>query len=255
MVVALTIGLSVASRTLTDVRISTQSELSQKAFSAAEAGVEDALRQDFKSFTGTGEIQVSSDAKYIVEVTAQGAGTSFAPDRPVEKDDVTQLNLAGTGATALNVYWVDKSDASQSSPKASIEVAEVYLEGGSYKIAKYAANPSCTAIADTGDNNGFSSVGCTSGDFTLGLITYGARLQIPLHSQSQALRIRTFYNRAAAAVEVAAPAGATLPVQSYTISSTGTSGDVVRKVQVSRSVESLPPIFDYVLYSGSGLSK
>ena len=43
VVVALAVGLSVASRNLTNLRITTQSEQSQRAFNAAEGGNEHAL--------------------------------------------------------------------------------------------------------------------------------------------------------------------------------------------------------------------
>src|SRR5579885_3559975 len=44
MVIALTVGLSIASRTITNLRVSTEEENSQKAFSAAESGIEQALK-------------------------------------------------------------------------------------------------------------------------------------------------------------------------------------------------------------------
>lgn len=44
MAVGLTIGLSVASRSITDVNFSTKIEDSSRAFSAAESGIEEALR-------------------------------------------------------------------------------------------------------------------------------------------------------------------------------------------------------------------
>ena len=49
VVVALAVGLSVASRNITNVRTSTQTEESQKAFSAAEAGIESILSQGLGS--------------------------------------------------------------------------------------------------------------------------------------------------------------------------------------------------------------
>ena len=45
MIVALTIGLSVASRTVTELKLSKQNEESQRAFSAAEAGIDRVLQQ------------------------------------------------------------------------------------------------------------------------------------------------------------------------------------------------------------------
>src|SRR3990167_6486206 len=44
MVVGLTVGLAVASRSITNIRTSTEEENSQRAFSAAEAGIEKVLK-------------------------------------------------------------------------------------------------------------------------------------------------------------------------------------------------------------------
>jgi len=45
MIVALTVGLSIASRTVTELRLSRQNEESQRAFNAAEAGIDRVLKQ------------------------------------------------------------------------------------------------------------------------------------------------------------------------------------------------------------------
>src|SRR4030042_2419558 len=45
LVVGLTITLAIASRTITEVRISTSTEQASKAYFAAEAGVEEALKK------------------------------------------------------------------------------------------------------------------------------------------------------------------------------------------------------------------
>src|SRR3990167_5301279 len=69
-VVGLTIALSLVSRTISDIRITSQIEQSSKAFSAAEAGVETALRT---SVVGgpTGTVSLAgAAASYIVK--AQG---------------------------------------------------------------------------------------------------------------------------------------------------------------------------------------
>ena len=44
MAVALTIGLAVVSRSITDIKISRQEEESARVFSVAEAGIEEALK-------------------------------------------------------------------------------------------------------------------------------------------------------------------------------------------------------------------
>jgi Tfp pilus assembly protein PilX len=46
MVVALTVGLSIAARSLVNLKIATDDENSQRAFSAAEAGIERLIKTD-----------------------------------------------------------------------------------------------------------------------------------------------------------------------------------------------------------------
>src|SRR3989339_1593452 len=73
MIVALTVGLSLISRSITNLRTSTQEAESQKALAAAEAGVEQALEKadtDTTPFTGSFEsgsvyIQYSTDIEPI----------------------------------------------------------------------------------------------------------------------------------------------------------------------------------------------
>lgn len=43
MVIALTIGLSIAARSIINLQTTTEEEISQRAFSAAEAGIERAI--------------------------------------------------------------------------------------------------------------------------------------------------------------------------------------------------------------------
>ena len=54
MIVALTVGLSLASRTITNMKISKQNEESQRAFQAAEAGIELAKESTQHSTTPSG---------------------------------------------------------------------------------------------------------------------------------------------------------------------------------------------------------
>lgn len=264
MVIGLTIGLSVATRSTTDIRIATQHAFSQKAFSAAEAGIEDALRRDLgKVAQGSGKLTSSlgSDASFEVKVKAQGGTRSFVVDKPIVQDDVAQIILAPPqtpSPTDLNVYWVSKSDSSESSPRASLEITEVYLEGGEYKINKYAFNPNCAGSSDTGEVNNFmSGYSCSDTDNNIGGRNFDLGVRIPLSASPkvpQLLRIRPLYNKTSVAVD-AYPGNTTLPIQSYLIESTGISGDVSRKLQVSRSLEALPSIFDYAIYSGTSLTK
>lgn len=273
MVIGLTIGLSVATRSTTDIRIATQHAYSQKAFSAAEAGIEDALRRDLGLVTVAGG-KISSapggDAAYEVKVTAQGGGQTFATSTSVAQDDVAQIVLtppSSPAPTGLWIYWINENDKSErdplatpSVPGASLEITEVYLDGAEYKVKKYAVNPTCDTTSETGETNGFDPVNpdnlqCSSASNNVGGRTYRNRVAITLQANSRLLRFRPLYNKTSVAVQVKSPANATLPIQSYLIESTGIAGDVSRKLQVSRSLEALPSIFDYAIYSGTSLTK
>jgi Tfp pilus assembly protein PilX len=251
MVVGLTVGLSIATRTITDLRISTQSEESQKAFSAAEAGIEDALRRDLATFFGTSST-ITPGVTYSTTVTPQGNTNQFVTEQPVAKDDVAQIcinvtNLCPNGGTVpqeFDVYWVKQGETDD----ASLEITEVYESGGTFQISKNSYN------ADHSRSNGFSN--STKGPFPLvGDTTFLNKATISLNSGARILRIRLFYNNATVAVVATQPVGSILPLQSYKISSTGTSGQITRKVEVTKSLDALPPIFDYVLYSGTDISK
>lgn len=69
IIVSLTIGLSLATRGITNLRTSTEEADSQKALAAAEAGIEKALQN---TVPGSGTLNLSS---YITTVAQQGGNT------------------------------------------------------------------------------------------------------------------------------------------------------------------------------------
>lgn len=121
VIVGLTVAVAVISRSVTDVGVSTQEEERARSFSAAEAGIEDALRQDLSTIAG-GNFQVGgpeTTTNYTVtkltNVTSRldpgqvltidwskGAGTSAA----VSWDDCADLvltEITSGGSVAFNV--------------------------------------------------------------------------------------------------------------------------------------------------------
>src|SRR5947199_3062644 len=90
MVVVLTVGLSAATRTITNIRVSNEEEDSERAFSAAEAGLEQALGRS-SGVSGT----LDNTSTYQTTV-AQLSGTQFVlnNDLPVLKDDAVDIWLS-----------------------------------------------------------------------------------------------------------------------------------------------------------------
>lgn len=285
VVVALAVGLSVASRNITNLKTSTQAEQSQRAFTAAEGGVEDVLS---KLNTVAGVIGGTADpANKCIKVSGQSeanctlqnastttgvAGTvnvvaSTSYTKTVEPGDVAQVNLNPTAdTTAFTVEWGTDADKS-SSETASMEFTLVCsgasscpltaLGQSSYPVpTTVTGNYSQTrvAFADVNDNShGTDQTGFQN--CAAGTAPYHCRVTFTLGSGNfLLLRMKPFWNRATMKVQATV---LTLPVQTYSITSVATTDTgVSRRVEVQRdALPQLPAIFDYVLYSGGDIIK
>ena len=276
LVVVLTIGLSVATNTVRDIKLSQQTELSNRAFNAAEAGIEAALSGQLAG----GQVTVGAGddaATYDVKVTTQGgvAGEAFVFNKPVTKDDTQQVWFVGHNAdNSLNtsdpknfnsrnliVYWGNPGQSDNSSTTPAVEISIIYLESGVYKIAKGVYDPN-TARTTTNNFSQLSSTDRAGGflapsnfQFKKQLDLSAAPFNIPAGATLYAARLRVLYNDVPQILG-AQPGNSvdTFPVQGRLISSTGFVGDVNRKVEVFESYPVLPPIFDYVIFNGSNNS-
>ena len=250
VVVALSIGLSVASRNITNLRISTQTEQSQRAFSAAEGGVEDVLSrlstiasQPAVASSGgyTDEVQVG---ELKANVTVRAANVYEAL---ISEGTVAQIDLAGPPAATGNIQieWAKTSDEAESAEPASIEVTIVSgINPGPYTQKR---------LALAGQGTGRVEEGFTGSNCSLPGVFKCAKT-ITLESNPLFLRVRPFWNRTTVKV---ASVGGSLPVQTYDVTSTATTElGVTRRVQVNRTaLPQLPAAFDYVLFSESDIAK
>lgn len=243
MAVALTIGLSVISRSVTDIRISQQSEEAARAYSAAEAGIEEAL------VTGTGNSASFSEtgATYQTAVAGFGGEEKFVFPQQLSPNEIYTLYLATYTSTStppfgppyynpanpLNLCW---------DGNAAVE-ASLYYNAGGYKVARWAVDP------QAGRSPGFDSPDMGGGCADL---AHKKTLNFPAGTLLF-LRIRVFYENPR--VGFTTPVGVTLPSQGNRIESTGTAGQATRKVEVVRFHPAPPEIFDFALYSGSNLEK
>lgn len=156
LVVGLAIALSIASRTVTDVRQTTTSDESNRAYFAAEAGVENALKLIEENTLTSSNVGTDGDtvadvnltgtnrsnADVIVKNLSIDDGDAFEYPNTVNQDDVAQINLmadfnniatAGvrTGnlgilnTDTLEFYWGEAGTSSN----AAIEVSIVSCVG------------------------------------------------------------------------------------------------------------------------------
>lgn len=253
MAVALTVGLAVISRSVTDIRISSQEEESARVFSAAEAGIENAL----KIGATQGDF---GDIHYDVEETAMGAGTEFVFPNQIEVGDTQTVWLvnhdadgnfmetAGYTASGLNVCWEDTD------PETALEVSIFYKDAGIYKIARGAYDAETASRA-----NSFSlpDDGSCAGLNRKKELKWSDDFGISLDGNTFLLflRLKPLYNKAK--IGIVAGAGGTLPSQGTCFESSATleTSGVTRRVRQCQFHKSPPAVFDYVLFSGGDLSK
>lgn len=272
VVVALAIGLSIASRNITNLRTSTQTEQSQRAFSAAEGGIEDILSR------GNTEIGNLAAAGAPVPVTVGSiqanvdvvAIETYEP--VVEEGTVAQWNMVpssgGSYSGTLVVEWIlqetgQTEKTENISPKASVEITFVCQSATCFSTP-----PSgCSNISGTGS---FSQLRCAykaediSGQegFTQCVANppgdkYLCRtptFTVAAGDNVKIMRVRPFWRKAT----VKATGSPALPVQAYDLESTATTPDlgITRRVKVTKTaLPQLPASFDYVLFSETDIIK
>lgn len=253
-IVGLTIGLSIASRSIKTVKQTGEEDASSRAFSAAEAGIEKALVQlEQTGSVGAIPPETLESGAEIKEVQVITSGTTGYEVENVEKDDGVQVVLYDDSVTpvqsfngTLRVHW--DTDGAWGT-NTSLVLTEIYGTGpANYQVKKYAYN--CGVMA-----NNFSSPTSSALHTVVGSAhQYQCYQNLALQSDTKLLRLRTMYNGTHIAVEPqsAGPSGqATLPAQSTVIRATGKAGETERVVEVERSKPALPAIFDFVLFSGS----
>lgn len=236
IVVALTVGLSLASRTVTNVRNSAEDTNSKKAFSAAEAGIEQSLKSGLEITNQ--QIDNLTSIKQVTIDTNYGRSMFLVNDgNPLPKNDGTDIWLSTypdysdpklTGS--LQVYWGDSSNACNN---AALEVAIISGTRTSPKLERYALDP-CT----TRGNNFDSPSG--SGATLLGH-TFHASVGISV-TNGLIARITPYYFGTPIAVVAKDASGSAilLPSQGRLVTSVGVSQDATRKISYFQGYNELP---------------
>jgi Tfp pilus assembly protein PilX len=242
--VALGFGLSIISQTTTDIRISQQEQEAARAFNAAEAGIEEALR---KINVGTTNIEVG-DVKVEYTVSEENSLQGV-----FKENEAAQVVLGGVDSI-LRIQWVDRNSelenpgdctggvkAESGQTAASLLISVISVIGDSSQIRREGWN-ACNLEADNGMTNVTDS---DSGTF---LRSY----DLAIDASDSLVRIRPVYNQTSLRV-TGSPA---LPVQSYVIDSKARALTLESKaIEVTRTEPATPAIFDYVLFSGTNIIK
>lgn len=274
MAVVLTIVLSVLSRSVTDIAVTSREEESLRAFSAAEAGVEQALVRG--NLSGTfADTQAAYDADldeigkgeqsfaYPLEIASGDTATVWF----VAHDDAGSLvcdlsNPCFTG-NQISICW--GSDEGYTNPDIipAVELSVVYTTTpGDYstaRIARAAFDPNSARTASNRFTPAISS-GCTidgtSFPFRSSLSLSSLNIPASVYTTQNGLQlgvVRMLYNDSPSPFGV--ETDGVLPSQGKSIVSTGTSGESTRKIEVVRLFADLPAVFYSAIFSTTGITK
>ncbi|MDQ3098435.1 MAG: hypothetical protein M3Q44_01695 [bacterium] len=180
LVVALTIGLAIIARTTTDIRLSTNTNQSNQAYAAAEAGIEAALGNNISAATYGTSVPIGN-ATFNVSIPAAQGGTTtpFAFPNELKKDEAGQIWLFDysffknpansippaqpysgfynrcfptSNCNQIAIYWGTKA-ASTPSKTAALEASFIYKDSSGFGVEKYAYDNQSATRA-----NGFDTV-------------------------------------------------------------------------------------------------
>lgn len=276
VVVVLAVGLSVASRNLTNLKTSTQAEQSQRAFTAAEGGVENVLAKlnsvanvisggpNANGCTSAGD-GITANCTLpgkATDSTIDGSVTVKATkgyEKVVEPGEVAQVNLDTYAGSNINIQWDKVGDPGVSTLEFIFVcqgssgdcMGDTMSNGyGQHRVIS-THNPPASQQLGVGT---FLACSDPGGDFDCSV---SPDFTIPASGNVKILRIKPYWNRTTIKVTPTGALASSFPVQTYEITSTATTDTgVSRKVEVRReALPQLPAIFDYALYSGGDIVK
>lgn len=267
----LTLGLAVASRSTTDVALSRKIEDSARAFSAAEAGVEEILKTPLNP-SQTKQLTFSGAQATIQAVPTPVQGGLFEFPKIVAQGEAQTVWFTNHSTTApytideasgeayngdfIDICW--KRQNVSKVPGLEISLTYADLSGGYHVVRRayrYNSQPGCPST----DGFDCSQVVLANQNDCPGY-TYQKRLHFKSSFQDVDLtknvtklfmRLRPYYDSVQVAVK--AMPNQSIPRQAIVDAvSVGTSvaGGETTKIRVFQGYLAPPPVFDYALYSG-----
>ena len=248
-IVVMTIAVALASRTASEIAISTNEEQSTSAFESAETIIERILgnptpppAETKTGLIGSESYQVTTEYVTKLKTDEKAAG------------ETVEVNLKNYAQNTFKVEWQGNNQGSCNNNASAVVVAIFYENSpNDYKVKRYAYDP-CLYRADTGPNpNGFlhinsansNKVTINGGRATANVPSRELSATPPLTNPVSA-RIKILYANSDLFIE----GGNGFPQQGIDITSRASSlDDQSRAIRVTESYPMAPSIFDYAVYS------
>ena len=275
MAVILTVVLSVLSSSITDVAVTSREEEALRAFSAAEAGIEQALIAGVGGTSSLGNstfttsiatiAELEKDFNYPQDLLSGDTGVIWyiAHGDTAGKYTCSSSKKCFKGKTA-QVCWGNPGTQSTDSKTPALELITYYVdEPGNYKTTKIMRMTVDPNVSRTGVNNFTQAV---ASKCTIDGKDYAFQTTLDLSAASSwgqqggllFTLVKSIYNTDTAhsfGVNVDYPNGSQLPSQGRKIVSTGTAGEATRKVEVSSLYRAMPAVFTNSIFTLGGITK
>ncbi len=256
LAVVLTIVLFVLSRSITDISISSAGSAAVSAFSAAEAGVEQAL------VIGAGGSSTVGSASYTSQVTniASGATSFIYPVELNTGDSMTlwlksQDSSSDFTGSSLKICWGKPGAYSDQSLIPAIETVLFYETSAGVPSTARIFRAAFDSNSARRVSNSFTadSGTCTVGEQSF---QFSATLNLAALPNPQFVFVRMFYNTdTSQPVAFDSTDAHVFPSQGILVDSSGTAGQSTRKVQVFQGWPEIPSPFQFAIYNSTGLTK
>lgn len=252
MVTVLTIGLSLVARTITNVRITQEEENSERAFSAAEAGIERSLTSNVEV---SGNFQNGTSYQTSVAKLV-GLDFLFNNGSPILKDNAADIlltdypNYSQSWNGNVTLYWGDSSEVCASSEfdntAAALEILVISGTKLNPVMTRYFVDP-CSSRASV---NNFEYISGSGGAIRGKQFAHKKTLNV---ASGMIIRVIPLYAPTALGANGCDNLNANclaLPSQGSVIESLGTADTTQRKVISFVGYPQLPiEIFPFVMFS------
>lgn len=280
--VTLSIGLALTQKSVTDVTLSTQSEQSSRAFSAAEAGIEKALTGTVPSGTS---FELDNEATAVVDSSVQlpiaGSGQALEYP-PIGRETTAQFwfidprnSAVSYSSPNVDLYFGNPDPNGTTDDKPAIELKIMMQRNGFFYTKNYYFDSDQTRTTGGITPNNFTYVsGCGNQELTTGGILgpnnrfYYCKVSInnipavggsgvcPSSGCKLILaRARFLYSDENHKMALAPRDGANFPPQVQIYNSTGLAGQSQKLIQAFRVMDVVPPWFDFAVFSVDEIRK
>lgn len=219
MTVVLTIGVSVATRSVSEIKTSRQEEDSTKAFNQAEEAVEEILSLDTLS---QGPFDPTNDATAHIE-------NIYDVNLRIEVGQVLELVMAD--GARLNMTFDGNCGSAEGDGAVVVTIFNNDTGPSAQNIIRQGIDPCASGAPRFGfsDSAGLNIVGAANDKMTrIRAISAPVNVSVSSPDLAQGFEIRA--------------------------QDESTAADVTRAVQVDKYNPSLPNVFDYALFSGSSIT-